>query len=107
LSYQCYDNLFVREHLAKLHHAPQVLLRKPLAELGNQLLRQCSNNLFAVFRPFLLKDVATDSLSHAPVEQDQRGVHLARYILSRFGDQLPEVAQQSLGFCQRHMKANR
>ena len=42
----------------------------------------------------LVQDVLTDALADAPIEQDQRGVHLPRHILPRCFNQLSQILKQ-------------
>jgi len=73
--------------MKKKRDPPQVFFSETHPEFFSQLLRQRSNNLLPVIRPFFPQDVFADALTHTPVQQNERRVYLPGYILSRLDDQ--------------------
>ena len=76
---QCVHNPLVGEYFGKPDHMPQVSSREPLTKLSSQFSTHCGDNLLPVPRPFFLQDVLADTFTYAPVEEDQRRVHLPRH----------------------------
>ena len=69
LSRQCRDNLFVREQLGELHHAPQIFLGKTFSILCGQLLCQQGDSFFAIARALSTHYLSLYAMTNIPVEQ--------------------------------------
>jgi hypothetical protein len=73
------------------------LLGETAAELLLQLSPQCGDNLGAVVRAFLPKDLAADAVSDLPIEQRQAGVDHAGGLLAAFEDDAADLVQHRAG----------
>jgi hypothetical protein len=56
------------QHICKLHHSSQILVREASAKLAHQLSRQCSDNLLPVGGSLVSENLAKDSIPDPPIE---------------------------------------
>ncbi|MNT01133.1 hypothetical protein D3C72_1355870 [compost metagenome] len=94
------NNLLVRKHLGKLHHAAQAAQAaqaERLPVLGDQLCRQRRHNLLAILGSPLLQHFLVDALAHVPIQHGLRSIGRLRNVRASLLDQATQFGQKMAG----------
>jgi hypothetical protein len=81
------------QHICKLHHSSQILVREASAKLAHQLSRQCSDNLLPVGGSLVSENLAKDSIPDPPIECREPDVDGRGRLPASIFNQAPDLVE--------------